>query len=160
MNQTVASLVIGFNWVVLGYALVIALAQLVLLGAAATSLGRSLRRNPVSRTEDIFAHPGTPGLSVIVAAHNEEATIVECIRSVLAQRYPELELLVVEDGSTDATFARLRRPSTSSRWNARSPTTWPRWAPSTRCMRRAAAVRWWWCARRTPVGWPTRSTSA
>ncbi len=107
MNQTVASLVIGFNWVVLGYALVIALAQLVLLGAAATSLGRSLRRNPVSRTEDIFAHPGTPGLSVIVAAHNEEATIVECIRSVLAQRYPELELLVVEDGSTDATFARL-----------------------------------------------------
>lgn len=109
MNSSLADLVIAFNWVVLGYALIMALAQLVLLGAAATSLGRTMRRNPVSRTEDIFAHPATPGLSVLVAAHNEEATIVECLRSVLAQRYPELEIVVIEDGSTDATFELLRQ---------------------------------------------------
>lgn len=104
MRQTLIQTIVVFNWVVLTYALAIAVTQVVLLGSAVTSLTRSLRRNSTSRTEDLFAHPATPGLSVLVAAHNEEATIVECLRSVLAQRYPELEVVVVDDGSTDQTF--------------------------------------------------------
>ncbi len=104
MSWNLSGVVIAFNWLVLGYALAIAATQLLLLGGSAVSLTRTLRRTTPSRTDDIFAHPGTPGLSVLVAAYNEEATIVECLRSVLAQRYPELEVVVVEDGSTDSTF--------------------------------------------------------
>ncbi len=104
MTWSPSGAIVAFNWVVLGYALAIAAAQLVLLGSAAISLGKSLRRNPVSRTEDIFAHPSTPGLSVLIAAYNEEATIVECLRSVTSQRYPEMEVVVIDDGSTDSTF--------------------------------------------------------
>jgi biofilm PGA synthesis N-glycosyltransferase PgaC len=44
-----------------------------------------------------------PGVSVIVPAHNESFAIVETIESLRAQAYPEFEIIVVNDGSTDDT---------------------------------------------------------
>jgi cellulose synthase/poly-beta-1,6-N-acetylglucosamine synthase-like glycosyltransferase len=57
---------------------------------------------------DIFASPLTPGISVIVPAFNEEAVIVESVRSLLALRYPRHEVIVVNDGSADSTLDALR----------------------------------------------------
>lgn len=42
-------------------------------------------------------------ISVIVPVHNGEAYLENCIRSILAQGYEELEILIINDGSTDAT---------------------------------------------------------
>lgn len=47
-------------------------------------------------------------ISIIVPAHNEEKTVVESVRALLNLRYPEHEVVVVNDGSADQTFARLR----------------------------------------------------
>jgi glycosyltransferase involved in cell wall biosynthesis len=44
-----------------------------------------------------------PRLSVIVAARNEERKIEEAMRSLLTQDYPNLELIAVDDRSSDAT---------------------------------------------------------
>jgi GT2 family glycosyltransferase len=51
-----------------------------------------------------------PPATVIVPAHNAEATIDECVRSLLELRYPaeKLELRVVDNGSRDGTLAALR----------------------------------------------------
>ena len=49
----------------------------------------------------------TPPVTLLVPGYNEEATIVESVRSMLALRYPELEIVVVNDGSKDATLAKL-----------------------------------------------------
>jgi cellulose synthase/poly-beta-1,6-N-acetylglucosamine synthase-like glycosyltransferase len=109
MRTLLAELVIGFNWVVLGYAIAVALTQLLLVGIAAVHIARTLRRDIDSRMDDVFAHPATPAVSILVPAYNEEANIVESVRSLLALHYPEIEAIVVDDGSTDGTFAMLEQ---------------------------------------------------
>lgn len=59
-----------------------------------------------------------PMLSIIVPARNEERQIETCVRSLLAQRHANLEVLVVDDQSEDATHAiieRLQRDDTRLR---------------------------------------------
>ncbi len=50
-----------------------------------------------------------PFLSIIVPARNEARQIERCVRSLLAQRYPSFEVIVVDDESEDATAAIVAR---------------------------------------------------
>jgi glycosyltransferase involved in cell wall biosynthesis len=49
----------------------------------------------------------TPLVSVSMVTYNHERYVAEAIRSVLGQTYRDLELVVVNDGSTDSTAARI-----------------------------------------------------
>ncbi|HJP96667.1 MAG TPA: glycosyltransferase [Candidatus Saccharimonadales bacterium] len=42
-----------------------------------------------------------PSVSVIIPAWNEEVGVIKTLKSVLANKYPYLEIIVVNDGSTD-----------------------------------------------------------
>ncbi len=55
-----------------------------------------------------FAAPEPPSVSAIIPAKDEEATLADCLASVRAQAYPDLEILVVDDRSTDRTAAIAR----------------------------------------------------
>lgn len=50
----------------------------------------------------------TPSVSVLVPAYNEERTIVASLQSMLASDYPDFEVIVINDGSTDRTEAELQ----------------------------------------------------
>jgi hypothetical protein len=43
-----------------------------------------------------------PSISVVICAHNSAATLDECLRHTCALDYPDLEVIVVDDGSSDA----------------------------------------------------------
>ncbi|MGH9728689.1 MAG: glycosyltransferase family 2 protein [Candidatus Acidiferrales bacterium] len=60
------------------------------------------------RLERIKVSPLTPPITLIAPAHNEEASIIPSVRSLLRIDYPELEVVVVNDGSEDRTLARLK----------------------------------------------------
>jgi len=52
--------------------------------------------------------PFTPPVTVVIPAYCEEAVIAQTITAVLASDYPDLKLLVVDDGSTDETASVAR----------------------------------------------------
>ena len=58
--------------------------------------------------DEIFTSPFTPPISLIMPAYNEERGIVPSVASLLDLRYPNHEVIVVNDGSTDGTLDRLR----------------------------------------------------
>lgn len=68
------------------------------VGLGSAALWQRAHRRPAS-DEDRFVVP----VSVIVPAYNEEVGIEAAVRSIDATEWPELEILVVDDGSSDAT---------------------------------------------------------
>jgi poly-beta-1,6 N-acetyl-D-glucosamine synthase len=50
-----------------------------------------------------------PSVSVVIAAYNEQKVIVRTIEAVLANGYPDLEIVVVDDGSKDDTAGEVMR---------------------------------------------------
>lgn len=59
------------------------------------------------RLERMKLSPLTPPITLIAPAHNEEGSIIPSVRSLLRIDYPELEVVVVNDGSKDRTLAKL-----------------------------------------------------
>lgn len=87
-------------WIVIGMSLV-AIMRLVLLAVLADiydvwQIRQHYQSKPKSRIK-------YPLVSVLIPAYNEEKSIVRTVKSVLATRYPRLQIVVVNDGSTDKT---------------------------------------------------------
>ena len=55
------------------------------------------------------ARQSWPRVSVVVCAYNAADTLDDCLRSLLQLTYPDVEILVVNDGSTDGTASVLER---------------------------------------------------
>jgi len=79
---------------------------MVLVAAAATR--RHRHRTLHSTFALTMRSEFMPMISVCIAAYNESAVVVDTVRSVLALDYPRLEVVLANDGSTDATLEVLR----------------------------------------------------
>jgi biofilm PGA synthesis N-glycosyltransferase PgaC len=79
-----------------------------------TSLMFRARWEPSS---DQVPQPGSawPAVTVLVPAHNEEAVIARSVRAMLALDYPDFEVIVIDDGSTDDTAGALGRLAGSAK---------------------------------------------
>ena len=96
------------SFVALGYAAVLNAIYLAFTAVAWRGITLHRRERMYAGTEEAFASPLTPPISILLPAYNEEAGVVESVRSLLALRYPEHEVVVVNDGSKDATLERLQ----------------------------------------------------
>ncbi len=65
------------------------------------------RKSRYFRFETIKEYKLLPTVSIIAPAYNEEKSIVENIKSLLSLDYPNLEVIVVNDGSTDNSLQKV-----------------------------------------------------
>jgi cellulose synthase/poly-beta-1,6-N-acetylglucosamine synthase-like glycosyltransferase len=93
-----------FNDAVLVYFLAISLHYLALMVIGFWETLRVLREIQWQDERRMMQSPFTPPVSIIATAYNEQANIVESVRSLLTLHYPRFEVIVVNDGSTDRTL--------------------------------------------------------
>jgi cellulose synthase/poly-beta-1,6-N-acetylglucosamine synthase-like glycosyltransferase len=105
----VASVIRGFAVFSIIYFVVLNTAYLAIITLAAGNAVASRRRLSFAGLAEIFQSPLAPPMSVVVPVCNMADLIVGSTRGLLNLRYPEFEVVVVDDGSTDATFARLEQ---------------------------------------------------
>jgi cellulose synthase/poly-beta-1,6-N-acetylglucosamine synthase-like glycosyltransferase len=102
-----SGLVTGFNQFVLVYFLVLNTTYLLLFLLSLGAVFKFVRRTFFSDYRQIMQSEMTWPISIVVAAHDEEKTIVETVRSLMMVNYGEFEVVVVNDGSKDGTLRKL-----------------------------------------------------
>ena len=91
----------------LGYMVLSELGMLTLAAGSWLELRRERFNTAHGRMFDMLSSVTTPPVSLIVPAYNEGVGIADAVRSLAMLRYPKLEIVVVNDGSTDDTLAKL-----------------------------------------------------
>ena len=74
---------------------------------SAVALRKYLRKNSYVDFNWLITSPITPSISVIAPAYNESVTIVDNIRTLLSLYYNNVEIVVVNDGSTDDSLQKI-----------------------------------------------------
>lgn len=95
------------DWVVLDYFLFVNTFYFLLLVCAAWGLRRHLLNTRGETRWRVLGSRVAPRISILAPAYNEVATIAESVRSLLTLYYPNVEVVLVNDGSTDETLAVL-----------------------------------------------------
>jgi cellulose synthase/poly-beta-1,6-N-acetylglucosamine synthase-like glycosyltransferase len=108
MSDVLVSALGWFELGLLGYFVAVNTLYVWFSGFAYVSLMRHRRRWTARELDAVMRSPATPGVSILVPAHNEEAGIVATVRSLLTLNYPQFEVVVISDGSTDRTLANLQ----------------------------------------------------
>ena len=66
-----------------------------------------LQKSQEARRQAPVLGADAPLISVLIPAHNESRVIVASVRRVLRSAYPRMEVIVIDDGSTDDTSAQV-----------------------------------------------------
>jgi cellulose synthase/poly-beta-1,6-N-acetylglucosamine synthase-like glycosyltransferase len=89
---------------VLAYFVALGVFYLVLYVSAALEMRQYLRQVRAEKYREILSSEIAPSISILVPAFNEEASIQQSVRALLTLTYSQLEIVVVDDGSTDKTL--------------------------------------------------------
>lgn len=82
-------------------------AHLALALLASDEVGAQRRRQLLTDPLHLFGSGQAPAISILVPARNDARTVVEAVRALLRLDYPALEVVVVNDASSDGTLDRL-----------------------------------------------------
>ncbi len=90
-----------------GWVVVITAIQLVMVLSAIVEMRRLRQRDRHQVWRRVLRSPLAPRITVLVPAYNEELSVGETVTGLLALSYPNLEVVVINDGSPDDTAAVL-----------------------------------------------------
>jgi poly-beta-1,6-N-acetyl-D-glucosamine synthase len=80
----------------------------ILIGILSTyELSFYIKRNKFFNYNTIRSYKLLPSISIIAPSFNEEQSIIENIRSLLSLQYPKIEIIIVNDGSSDNTMEKI-----------------------------------------------------
>ncbi len=96
-----------FSLLVAGFFAVVNTLYLVQVIVGFLAVRRRVEALGLEDFRDILESGLAPPISIVVPAYNEAKSIVESVRSLLTLAYPRLEVVVVNDGSTDDTLQQL-----------------------------------------------------
>jgi cellulose synthase/poly-beta-1,6-N-acetylglucosamine synthase-like glycosyltransferase len=96
-----------FNTGVLAYFALITVGYLIVTATSAAQVRAYFRRRSATSMRRMLRSPAALPVTICVPAHNEASTIVDSIRAMLTLEYSEYEVVLANDGSTDATLPEL-----------------------------------------------------
>lgn len=102
-----STLIMAMGWFFIGYSLLINTSFLLLTVFAVADFIGYRRRIEFAAYDESFGEPLARGITVLMPAYNESETIIESVQAMMAMRYPDFEVIVVDDGSKDDTVAKL-----------------------------------------------------
>lgn len=105
MRDSIVGAILAFNYFVLFYFIVINAIYSLLTIFSFFSIRRYMRESIFMREyKKLFWSSFYKPISVLSPAYNEEATIADSVKSLLQLRYPQYEIIVINDGSIDGTL--------------------------------------------------------
>ncbi|MHB9012065.1 MAG: glycosyltransferase family 2 protein [Ignavibacteriaceae bacterium] len=100
-------IVLAYNYFLLAYSISIGTIYLLLNILSFKRILQYKQKMVYIDLKKIFKFQNYKSISVIVPAFNEENTIVDSIMSLLQLEYPDFQLVIVNDGSTDKTLEKI-----------------------------------------------------
>jgi cellulose synthase/poly-beta-1,6-N-acetylglucosamine synthase-like glycosyltransferase len=105
--EQLSTYVIDFNYYLAYYSVAINAIYLILLVLSYINSEKQSKLWDLKSMSFLFKKKILPAISIIAPAYNEEKTIIESTNSLLNLKYPDYELILVNDGSKDNTLNTL-----------------------------------------------------
>lgn len=107
MHEFLARFVFYADLVFIGYFIAANLGYTCLMALSLYSVSLHAKYAARKPYIELADSPVTPPVAVVIAAYNEQETVLDTVLCVLDLNYLEKEVIVVDDGSTDGTLDRL-----------------------------------------------------
>jgi cellulose synthase/poly-beta-1,6-N-acetylglucosamine synthase-like glycosyltransferase len=97
----------AFAWFIAIFMIFVIVFYSTILFISTFQLRREYKLDRKKTYEDYLSDYYSKPISIIVPAYNEEAGIIQSVRSLLSINYPSYEIILVNDGSKDRTIEKL-----------------------------------------------------
>jgi len=105
--NTIFEILYYYNYLILFYFLIIVTIYIFLNLISFVKISKHAKRIKYVNLKEIFRLHNFKPITIIVPAYNEREGIVQCVYSLLQLEYPDYQIIVVNDGSTDGTLEQL-----------------------------------------------------
>lgn len=96
-----------FEHTILSYSIFVISAYIIQSIVATIQVKKYINRLSVTNEYELLESPYLPKISLIAPAFNESLVVIDAVRSLMSVQYFNLELVLVNDGSTDDTLDKL-----------------------------------------------------
>lgn len=96
-----------FNWVILWYMIIINFFYVVLLAVSIPDIFTRHDEVEMGGMGDLLHSDSMLPVTILITAYNEELTILDTLTSIMKNDYPNINIIILNDGSTDTTMEKL-----------------------------------------------------